>query len=450
MASSTTRILDYTPFLSLVSRLRKPSPIRALMPIMSLPGMISLAGGLPNASTFPFQSINVDLKTTTTPSTLSVDGQLLADSLQYHPSQGLPQLTKWLREHQRKTHSLSDDEKKEAWDVILTTGSQDGLTKAFEMFLNPYCVQEHSMKQSSDILNEDIRDAIIIERPTYSGSLSTLFTLSPHMIEVDVDQFGLIPEKLEESVEEFKKKHPKTMIKFLYTIPNGQNPSGCSLTLERKKKIYALSQKYNFLILEDDPYYYLALDNPSEPVPSFLSMDTDGRVLRFDSLSKILSSGIRCGFVTGPIQLINQMVLHIQASNLHSCGLSQGIVYALLSQWGEEGFAQHVKHVQKFYTAKRNELIECIDRHLKDYVEYSIPVCGMFVWMKLKGIPDSLKFIEQKARQQNVLMLPGTYFYPSQGSVTPYVRASFSIASKEQMEEACKRLAILIKEELDQ
>ncbi|EFC35573.1 predicted protein, partial [Naegleria gruberi] len=315
------------------------------MPIMNLPGMISLAGGLPNSQTFPFQSIKVDLNNQTS---LEIGGKELSDGLQYHPSQGLPSLTQYMRKHQQVTHQLPSDENKQLWDVICTSGSQDGLTKAFEMFLNPYNVQ----LQGLDLFNNNnnnininnnnneqkeemdkIRDAIIIERPTYSGSLSTLFTLNPLMIQVDVDAHGIIPEQMEEAIIEFKKQHPNSMIKFLYTIPNGQNPSGCSQTLERKKQIYAISQKYNFLILEDDPYYYLSLydindkemSSSIERVPSYLSMDTDDRVLRFDSFSKILSSGIRLGFVTGPVKLINQIVLHIQSSNLHSCGLSQTI-----------------------------------------------------------------------------------------------------------------------------
>ncbi|EFC45513.1 predicted protein [Naegleria gruberi] len=152
MASTTTaavnRITDFTPFFSVISKLRKPSPIRALMPIMNLPGMISLAGGLPNSQTFPFQSIKVDLNNQTS---LEIGGKELSDGLQYHPSQGLPSLTQYMRKHQQVTHQLPSDENKQLWDVICTSGSQDGLTKAFEMFLNPYNVQ----LQALDLFNNN-------------------------------------------------------------------------------------------------------------------------------------------------------------------------------------------------------------------------------------------------------------------------------------------------------
>ncbi|KAL9654354.1 hypothetical protein ABK040_010382 [Willaertia magna] len=427
------KITDYSVFLSTISKLRKPSPIRALAPLMNLPGMISLAGGLPNENTFPFISVNVGVKNQEGVETINLSGQSLSTALQYHPSQGLPSFVSWFRKHQETTHHLLNDDKKQIWDTICTTGSQDALSKAFEMFL--------------DAGSET--DAIIVERPTYSGALATLQVLRPKMIEVDVDAHGIIPEIMEERIVQFKKENPNAVIKFLYCIPNGQNPSGCSLTLERKKKIYELSQTHNFIILEDDPYYYMALGKEEERVivPSFLEMDQDGRVLRFDSLSKVLSSGLRIGFCTGPIQLINQMVLHIQASNLHSSGLSQAVAGALLEKWGEEGFLKHLAFIRQFYTQKRDDFIECVEKYLSSYVEYSVPVCGMFVWMKLKGIPDSLKFIEEKARKEMVLMLPGTYFFATPNTVTPYIRASFSTASKQDMEEACRRLAKLLEEE---
>ena len=205
------------------------------------------------------------------------------------------------------------------------------------------------------------------------------------------------------------------------------------MTIDRKKEIIRIAKEHDFLILEDDPYYYLNLvekkdkDEKTDSDVSLLSMDDEGRVLRFDSLSKVLSSGIRIGWCTGPSPLIQQIHLHQQASSLHTSGLSQGIVAALLKTWDKSGgFDKHVDEVQSLYRKQRDDFIECIEKHLKEYVTYTAPTAGMFVWMKLKGIEDSKKFIEEKAREKKVLLVPGQAFQPN-NKPGPYVRASFSV-----------------------
>ncbi len=206
------------------------------------------------------------------------------------------------------------------------------------------------------------------------------------------------------------------------------------------------------MILEDDPYYYLNLvekqnGEKTDSDISLLSMDTDGRVLRFDSLSKVLSSGLRIGWCTGPSALIQQIHLHQQANSLHTSGLSQGVTAALLTKWGIQGLDEHVVQVQALYRKQRDMFIECVEKHLKDYVTYSVPTAGMFVWFKLNGIEDSKKFIEEKARDKKVLLVPGQAF-EANNKPGPYVRASFSVETKENMELACMRLAELLKENI--
>jgi kynurenine/2-aminoadipate aminotransferase len=175
-------------------------------------------------------------------------------------------------------------------------------------------------------------------------------------------------------------------------------------------------------------------------------MDTDRRVLRFDSLSKVLSSGLRIGWLTGHKTLIERIHLHMQTGSLHTSGLSQRVASKLLGQvWGTEGLENHVKQVQTLYRGKRDEFISAVDKHLKPYVTYNVPKAGMFLWMKFNDIPDSRLFIEERTRSKRVLLVPGQAFDPFY-QPSPYVRASYSVESKENMELACSALAELCEE----
>ncbi len=241
------------------------------------------------------------------------------------------------------------------------------------------------------------------------------------LIEVPLDGQGIIPEELDALLDNFPTKFPGiNKPKVLYTIPTGQNPSGATLTNARREKIYAIAQKHDFLIIEDDPYWYLRL-NPlpgqetkeDADLKSFFSMDVDGRVVRTDSMSKILSSGLRLGWVTGPSALINRLEFHQQATNLHASGLTQMLVYKLLDQWGIEGFKSHIQKVKDFYSQKRDVTLKAAEKHLTGLAEWSPPSAGMFIWFKLNGISDTENLIQEKAVKAKVVMVPGKVFSPS-------------------------------------
>jgi kynurenine/2-aminoadipate aminotransferase len=181
---------------------------------------------------------------------------------------------------------------------------------------------------------------------------------------------------------------------------------------------------------------------------SFLSMDTEGRVLRFDSLSKVLSSGLRIGWCTGHKTLIERIHLHMQTNSLHTSALSQKVASKLLANvWGVEGLEAHVASVQDLYRRQRDIFVSCIDKHLSEHVTYSVPTAGMFLWFKFNDIHDSKKFIEDRTRAKRVLLVPGQAFHPFY-EVGPYARASYSIETKENMEEACIALKECIEQEL--
>ena len=181
-------------------------------------------------------------------------------------------------------------------------------------------------------------------------------------------------------------------------------------------------------------------------------MDVDGRVLRFDSFSKLLSSGLRLGWATGPKPLIERLQLHTQASNLHSCGLSQGIVSALFDEWAlrhggdaVRGFEARMEEVAAFYRARCDVFIAAAEKHLTGYAEWTVPSAGMFVWLRLLGVDDSHKLIAEHAVSAKVLLVPGTSFMPD-ASPSCHVRAAFSTASHEEIDEALKRLAALLRQ----
>ncbi|OQR82886.1 hypothetical protein ACHHYP_15395 [Achlya hypogyna] len=407
--------MSYESYFTAKSLRRQPSAIRSLQPMVSLPGMISLGGGMPNPSTFPFESMAVKLKSG---ETMELAGAALEGALQYSPTPGIPALVQTLTSMMETEHAPPAL----ARSLSVTTGSQDALYKAFEM-----------------LLSED--DALLIEKPTYSGTLAHLNAVNCELVCIDTDGEGLVPAHLGATLDEWPahKKKPKV----LYTIPTGGNPTGVSMSYARKQEVYAIAQKHGLIILEDDPYYYLKLDGPR--VKSFLSMDVDGRVLRFDSFSKILSSGLRVGTVMGPTPLVERLNLHTQSANLHSSGLSQAVVLALLQKWGEAGWNSHLDMVCDFYRGQRDVFLRALDKHLTGLASWNVPDSGMFVWIKLHGVEDSKALIEQKAVAAKVLLVPGQVFLPD-NQVTSYVRAAYSTASPEEMDLAVSRLAALLKE----
>lgn len=415
--------MNYARFLTAVSAARKPSPIRILTELQqrSPPTLISLAGGAPNPNTFPFQSASITVRNG---QTITFDETTMKRALQYSASNGIPELLTWMKNLQKNLHNPPS-----AVEMCVTTGSQEGLCKVFEMLVNP-------------------GDNVLLDAPTYSGTLAALQPLGCNIINVPSDQHGMIPAALKEVLSRWDpsevQKPDSNAPKVLYTIPNGGNPTGASMTAQRKQEVYELARQYDMLIIEDDPYYFLQFDKPW--APTFLSMDVDGRIIRTDSFSKILSSGLRIGFVTGPKLLVDRVVLHIQASTMHTSTFTQLMVSQLLHSWGQEGFLQHIDGVIEFYRKQRDAMISSADKWLKDVADWHAPSAGMFLWIKLKGIADTQQLIMEKALEKEVLLVPGGVFMINSSEPCPYVRAAFSLSTPEQIDEAFRRLSSLIKE----
>lgn len=425
--------MNYARFLTAVSAARKPSAIRMLTELQqrSPPTLISLAGGAPNPNTFPFQSATIEVKDGPA---VTFNEATMKRALQYSASSGIPELLTWMKTLQKNLHdppTSNYSPENGQMDMCVTTGSQEGLCKVFEMLVNP-------------------GDNVLLDAPTYSGTLAALNPIDCNLINVPSDQHGMIPAALREVLSRWDPaevhKPGSDAPRVLYTIPNGGNPTGASMTTQRKQEVYELARQYDMLIIEDDPYYFLQFDKPW--APTFLSMDTDGRIIRTDSFSKIMSSGLRIGFVTGPKPLIDRVVLHIQASTMHTSTFTQLIVSQLLHSWGQEGFLQHIDGVIDFYRIQRDAMITSAERWLKDLAEWHSPSAGMFLWIKLKGVADTQQLIMEKALEKEVLLVPGSVFMIDSSKPCPYVRAAFSLSSPEQIDEAFRRLSALIKEAL--
>uniref|UniRef100_A0A673BSZ1 Aminotransferase class I/classII large domain-containing protein n=1 Tax=Sphaeramia orbicularis TaxID=375764 RepID=A0A673BSZ1_9TELE len=383
--------MNYARFLTAVSAARKPSPIRILTELQqrSPPSLISLAGGAPNPSTFPFLSANIQLKNG---QTVGFDETLMKRALQYSASNGIPELLTWMKNLQKNLHNpptATYSPEKGQMEMCVTTGSQEGLCKVFEMLVNP-------------------GDNVLLDAPTYSGTLAALQPLGCNLINVSSDQHGMIPSALKEVLSRWAPSEVhepgSSAPKVLYTIPNGGNPTGASMTAQRKKEIYELARQYDMLIIEDDPYYFLQFDKPW--APTFLSMDVDGRV------------------------------------KAESCFL-QLMVSQLLHSWGQQGFLQHIDGVIEFYRKQRDAMISSAEKWLKDVAEWHAPSAGMFLWIKLKGIADTQQLIMEKALEKEVLLVPGGVFMINSSEPCAYVRAAFSLSTPEQMDEVLPVLTIL-------
>ncbi|CAH1239189.1 AADAT [Branchiostoma lanceolatum] len=400
--------MNYAEFLNAVAKSRAASPLRGLVEIQerATPGsLIALSLGMPNTSCFPLSSAHLYTKKG---KKLDLSPLWMNQGLQYTMSQGHPEMVEWGKQLQRRKHNPPTDylHHEGKMDLCVTAGSQEAMCKARPLGCNILGVEtdEQGPKISS------LRKILSNWNPAESA-----------------DVWSDIP-------------------RVFYTVSSGSNPTGVTTSSERKQQVYQIAREYDFLILEDDPYYFIQFSET--PVPSYLSMDVDGRVIRFDSFSKILSAGMRIGFATGPQPLIEKLVYHIQVCTFHANTLSQMICLLILQEWGQEGFDAHTASVTEFYRKRRDIIVESCDTWLKDYAEWTVPDSGMFLWMKLLGIQDSADLVMQKALDAGVQFAPGKAFIANDAEPSPYIRASYSQAPEEDIDKGIQRLAALMKKEL--
>ncbi|XP_054005100.1 kynurenine/alpha-aminoadipate aminotransferase, mitochondrial-like [Hylaeus anthracinus] len=415
--------MDYSSFRTEVSKRRRSAATRELTKIAySAPSsVVSLAEGMPNEETFPFTEISIKLNDG---SSFVLNEKELAAALQYIPTQGYPPLLQSLREFQRRMHAPPLWESR---DIVIVSGAQDGLSKTLEAIIGP-------------------GDPLLVHDPFYPGVESVVAPHKAELIAIPQDEQGVDPEILRETLRN-RQLSGKKMPKIMYINATGSNPTGVVISLERRKEIYRIACEYNFLIIDDDPYQFLHFED-TEP-KSFLSLDTEGRVIRLDSFSKVLSSGLRLGFITAAAPLIASIELHMQSSHLHAPTLSQVILYKLMKIWGYDKLMDHFMMIRCFYKQRRDIISALAEKHLHGLAEFSVPSGGFFLWIKVHGIEDTWKMIMQRGVKIGVIMAPGAAFMTDPSKPCNAIRASFSKATYEEMDLALKRLAQLIRSELD-
>ncbi|CAG9568770.1 unnamed protein product [Danaus chrysippus] len=375
--------------------------------------MISLAEGMPNEAIFPFTKLELS---TRSGGKIILEEAELAPALQYVPSQGLPALLKELREFQRVLHRPPSP-----YDVLVTNGGQHGIYQCVDMLVDP-------------------GDVIITTEYSYTGAFTALRPYDPEILAIREDDQGLNAEALDSILHE-RRTRGQNMPKVMYLIPTGNNPTGIVVSEERRRQIYELACKYDFLILEDDPYMFLNYTNTV--FPSFLSLDACGRVLRLDSFSKVVSSGLRAGWVTAPAAFIHYLELHAQAELLHSCTLAQTILHRLLLN--RSALASHLHSTRLFYEQRRNALTSAM-REVSG-LEWTEPSAGLFHWVKVPGIEDVYNMVFQTAFNRGLMLVPGQAFLFDNRAPCPYVRLAFSKIQMKDIEASVRLLADITEEE---
>jgi 2-aminoadipate transaminase len=357
------------------------------------PSMISFAGGLPALELFPDQALQRCFQ--------RVFEEQGKSALQYAQTAGHPPLRQWLaQQHKRNGNPATIEE------IAVTTGSQQGLSLLAQTFLDP-------------------GDVVFVETPTYIGAIQAFQSFRAQMMMIPCDEQGIIPEELEKMLK-------LAIPKFLYLIPNYQNPSGKIMGLERRIELLRVAQAYDLLVVEDNPYGELRFEG--ERYPNLIELGDN--VIYLGTFSKVLSPGLRVGYVVANADIINHLCQTKEGVDLHSNNLTQRAVLEFLN---EGLLPEHILNLRKVYKERRMSMVRALQKYLGDEVEMIIPSGGLFLWARFKKINNSFDYVQETIRQ-NVLYVPGVLFYPD-GRVTSEVRLNYSCSTPEIIDEGIQRLA---------
>lgn len=374
------------------------SAIRQIFALLSDPELISFAGGNPSPKSFPGEHLSEIAK-----EIISKEGSTV---LQYGNTLGLPSLIDTVK------NRMSDiGIRSHAKNIIITSGSTQGIEMCAKSFINP-------------------GETILTEEPTFIGALQTFFSFEANVVGVKTDLNGIDPNDLEEKIIAYKPK-------FLYTIPTFQNPSGKTMSYERRQDIYAVCKKYGVLILEDDPYR--EINFTSENIAPIKSLDSDGLVIYLTSMSKIISPGLRVGAAVAHEDIIAKFNICKQGEDVHTSNLSQAIVNRYLNS-GD--FPQNLKKSVEMYKNQCELMSSELKKHIPE-LSFDMPGGGLFIWGELPKGTDALK-VFHRAVENKVAFVPGTHFFP-RGEHENTLRLNFSMSSNEQIIEGVDRLAQAIK-----
>ncbi len=389
----------------------KSSVIRELLKLTEQPDIISFAGGLPAPQVFPVKEFQAACERVLT--------EFGATALQYGATDGYLPLREMIARHTER-YKLSATPA----NILITSGSQQALDFIGRLFINR-------------------GDHIVVESPTYLGALQAWNAYGAQYVTVPMDENGMIVEELEKAL--------RAGPKFIYVLPNFQNPYGATLSLERRQMLVKLADQYGVPIIEDDPYGQLRYSG--EHLPSVAYLDAQyrkngggeytGNVIYLSTFSKLLAPGLRLAWVVAPPNVIQKMVMAKQAADLHTSSFNQMVAYEV----GKGGFIdEHVKIIRATYKERRDVMLEMMDELFPEEMRWTKPQGGMFLWGMMPQGADAAQILE-RAIQRKVAFVPGSAFHPNGGGANT-MRLNFSYSSPDLIREGIARLGATLKEAL--
>ena len=402
-----TRIDPYVDMYAERTKGLKPSAVRALFAVANRPEIVSLAGGMPNITDLP----------------LDVIGNVLGDLIKARGPQimnyGGAQGEDRIREQICEVMALEGIEASPD-NLVIACGSQQGLDLVTRTFVEP-------------------GDVVLAEAPSYVGALGTFNSYQAHVIHVAMDEDGIIPEAFRAAT--LAARAAGRRVKFLYTIPNYNNPSGILLSVERRVQLLAAAKDLDVIIVEDNPYGLLGIDVP--PQPAIRSMDAD-QVIYLGSFSKTFAPGFRVGWVLAPPAVVKKLILAQESATLCPPVFSQFAISEYLANWDWKG---QIVQFRDMYRARRDSMLRGLEDHMPEGTTWTHPKGGFFVWLTLPEGFDSDQMMGL-ATSHRVAYVPGTAFY-SDGLGTRNIRLSYCFPTPERIYEGTKRLGETLTEEME-
>ncbi len=368
------------------------SAIREILKITQQPEIISFAGGLPASEFFLAHELEAACH-----HVLSNEAQ---KALQYGVTEGYPPLKAYLVDKMRKYGIVAEED-----NILITNGSQQALDLVGRIFI-------------------DSGDVVLIEAPTYLGALQAWNIYGPRYVTVPLDDEGMRVDQLENIL----KQEP---VKFIYVLPNFHNPAGVTLSLERRKKLVEIAARHKVFVVEDDPYGELRFEG--EDLPPLVTLD--GSVLYLSTFSKILSPGMRLGWITAPKEVINKLVQAKQGADLHTSTFVQMVANDICRR---DLLHPHVLKLRQIYKERRDTMLASMEKYFPPGVRWTRPQGGLFLWVTLPEHVDTTEFLKV-AVEEKVAFVPGPAFYPD-GRGRNCMRLSFSNVTPQVIEEGIRRL----------
>lgn len=397
-------INDLDQILSQNAKRMKRSVIRELLKMTQRPELISFAGGLPSPESFPVEQLK-----SITVEVLDTDS---AKALQYGETEGDKRLREILVERYRQSGiNVTID------NLVITTASQQALDLVPKIFVNP-------------------GDTVICGLPSYLGGIASFAVYGADLVGIELDEKGMRSDLLEKTLSQMKQRGEKP--KFIYVIPDFQNPTGISMPEDRRKEIIAIAKKYNILIIEDSPYREVRFSGT--PQRTMFELDGTGQVVLLGTMSKTFAPGFRIGWVLAHPDIIDRIVVAKQNTDL----CTSAFVQKIAAKYFEKGyFDKNLATINQNYGIKRDTMIAAFHKYMPKGVKWTEPEGGLFLFVTLPEYMDAEELFKI-AIEENVAFVPGTVFY-CDGTGKNTLRINFSFMSKEMNEEGVKRLANAIK-----